>query len=166
MCLNKNEFKRNIDDHEQIFIVMPPKAGGSSMIDFARSCYGKAAIYQGELKVPTLREQWLTQSYDIPKLHVGHVTTENGMKSLLKGASKDSLIVYIHREETSRLASGIKQVMQVFCDGGVPDRDAARKFEFVQRNETDHTCTIAENDLVEKVIKPKLFEISGGVHDI
>ena len=28
MCLNKNDFKRNIEDHEQIFIVMPPKAGG------------------------------------------------------------------------------------------------------------------------------------------
>ncbi|GFH61660.1 predicted protein [Chaetoceros tenuissimus] len=139
MCLNKNEFKRNVDDHEHIFIVMPPKAGGSSLIDFARSCYGNTADFQLEFQVPTLREQWLTQSYDIPKLHIGHVLNGNAMRSLLKGASKDSLIVYIHRDETSRLASGIKQVMQVFCD---------------------------EDDLVKKVIKPKLFEISGGVHNI
>lgn len=87
------------------------------------------------------------------------------MELLLKGVSKDSLIVYIHREETSRLASSIKQVMGVFCSGYAA-REAKQNFEFVQRNTTDHTCTIEENDLVEKVIQPKLFEISGGVHDI
>lgn len=166
MCLNKNEFKRNIDHHEQIFVVMPPKAGGSSLTIFAKSCYGEAAVYQDELHTPNLRKKWLTQSYDdTPNLHIGHVLTENGMKYLLKGAPKDSLIVYIHREESSRLASAIKQVMEVFCRGA-PGRDAVRKFEFVQRNETDHTCTIAENDLVEKVILPKVFEIFNSVYDI
>lgn len=36
----------------------------------------------------------------------------------------------------------------------------------MQRNETDHTCTIEENDLVQKVIQPKPFEIRASVHDI
>ena len=165
MCLNENEFKRNIDHHEQIFIVMPPKAGGSSLIGFARMCCGDAAVFQNQLHVPTLRKQWLTEFYDTPNLHIGHILGE-GMKSLLKGVSKDSLIVYIHREETSRVASAVKHVMSVFCTGDIyfPARKAP--FSFVQRNETDHTCTIEENDLVDKVIQRKVWEIKNSVHDI
>lgn len=53
-CLNENELQRNIDHYEQIYIVMPPKAGGSSMTAFARMCSGEAAVFQGEFNHPTL----------------------------------------------------------------------------------------------------------------
>lgn len=120
MCLKDHELKANIDNYGQIFVVMPPKAGGTSMNGFARRCLGNTALFQNEIRSRSstnLREKWLPQSYDNPNLLVGHIFSGESMESLLKGVSKDTLIVYIHREETSRLASAIKQVMGVQCEG-------------------------------------------------
>ena len=162
-CLNKTEFEGNIDNYDQVYVIMPAKAGGRSLKTFAEDCSGNAAYFQDQFNSFPQRKQWLSQSYDVPKVLIGHSYNGDAMKSLLKGASEDSLIVYIHREETSRLASAIKHVMWAFCDGSF---GRVAPFEFVERNEIDKTCTVAENDLIDKVIQPKVHEIGMGVHEI
>lgn len=158
MCFKENEVKTNIDEKDQIFIVMPQKAGGTAMREFARKCYGGANYQNGISPTPEDGKKFLTQSYDTPNLLIGHIWTGKRMESLLKGASKESLIVYIHREETSRLVAAIKQVMKRFCGGR--SHETSQKFEFLQRNDTDHnTCTIEENGLVDKVIHQSFLKL-------
>lgn len=66
----------------KIFIVTPPKAGGTSMNGFARSCLGNAALFQQQLRLTNLRGELLTRSYDSPNLLVGHIFNEESMESL------------------------------------------------------------------------------------
>jgi hypothetical protein len=53
---------------------------------------------------------FLSSSYQPPRVIAAHLFTDAAFKRLVKNVRKDSLIIYVHREESDRLLSAIKHV--------------------------------------------------------
>lgn len=61
---------------------------------------------------------------------------------------------WIHREETSRLVSAIKQVVKVDCRKPNGTRFKNDKYP-VSIERTQQACTFSEDDLIHKIIEKK-----------
>jgi len=103
-----------LSEHEQVFLVMPAKAGGKSIELFVDKCtpskgkYGTTMIMGGmgratkrealmaDIRPPSLIFYWISSSG--PEKFV----------SLARKTTKKSLIIYFHREDTDRLKSAIR----------------------------------------------------------
>eukprot|EP00586_Coscinodiscus_wailesii_P009216 CAMPEP_0172521692 /NCGR_PEP_ID=MMETSP1066-20121228/292727_1 /TAXON_ID=671091 /ORGANISM="Coscinodiscus wailesii, Strain CCMP2513" /LENGTH=199 /DNA_ID=CAMNT_0013304641 /DNA_START=654 /DNA_END=1253 /DNA_ORIENTATION=- len=79
------------------------------------------------------------------------------MMRVIKGATRDTLLIYMHREETSRLISGIKHVLVTrFCE--TDQRERLKLLDVTMtRNETH--CVIDESPALFKMIKRRANEI-------
>jgi len=94
---------------KQVFVIMPAKAAGTSMKEFTAKCM-KREEQDNFVNHKGWKKELLTKSLRLPSLITSHAYSENPMVDLATHASRQTLIIYIHREETSRLISAIKQV--------------------------------------------------------
>jgi hypothetical protein len=92
---------------KQVFVIMPAKAAGTSMKEFTAKCMKRK---ERDNFVNGWKKELLTKSLRLPSLITSHAYSENPMVDLATHASRQTLIIYIHREETSRLISAIKHV--------------------------------------------------------
>ena len=102
------------EQHKQVIIAMPAKASGSSMKVFMRLCFGTSDLQDNVLKDTSdfiLESNFFTHQLELPSVIASHVNNDRALQSLIQHATKETLVVYIHREETSRLVSAIKQVL-------------------------------------------------------
>mmetsp|Transcript_3406 Transcript_3406/g.9553 ORF Transcript_3406/g.9553 Transcript_3406/m.9553 type:complete len:340 (-) Transcript_3406:592-1611(-) len=143
---------------DQVYVSMPAKAAGSSMKTFATTCMNvdiPPRINLFNKKPGTNRgirpiEKYLTaESLNPPSLIASHLYKDTEFTHLVKHSTRRSLIIYMHRDETSRILSGITQVAQV------------RLCSETQRN----ACVIPEIELVA-AIKKKTGEIGVGSTEI
>jgi hypothetical protein len=113
------------------------------------------------------KKELLTKSLRLPSLITSHACDENPMVDLATHASRQTLIIYIHREETSRLISAIKQVaIRNICEG-LPKHIAKLRQEYgvdlsnfnVQKNQTH--CSFDEG-LIPQLVEKGAFEIGMG----
>ena len=63
----------------------------------------------------------VTAQLKMPSMISSHMYTQNNMCHIMKHATDDTLIVYSHRQETSRLISAIKEVITIAKGGGQVD---------------------------------------------
>jgi len=141
---------------DQVYISMPAKAAGSSMKAFAISCTNVDIKIHVNLfnKVPRINGkrpigEYLTESFEPPSLIASHLYSDIEFTHLVKHSTTRSLIIYMHRDEPSRVLSGIKQVADMkLC----PEKKS-------------EPCTVREQDLVA-AIKKKRGEIGFGATEI
>lgn len=163
-CVSKGiELQTLVNKTKNVIIMMPAKAAGTSFESFARQCSGKSF---SKLKDNFLNfeigEIFLTSSFELPPVIASHMYNAEPMTKLFQHASKDTLFIWSHREETSRLVSAIKHVMKRLCVH--PRYYEMAKFRFVER--TKQKCVFSERDLINNIIKKKNIEIGFGMEQI
>lgn len=143
---------------DQVYVSMPAKAAGSSMKTFATTCMNvdipprinlfnkKPGTNEG---IRPIEEYLTAESLNPPSLIASHLYKDTEFTHLVKHSTRRSLIIYLHRDETSRILSGITQVAEV------------RLCSETQRN----ACVIPEIELVA-AIKKKTAEIGFGSTEI
>lgn len=163
-CVLKGvELQKLVNLTQNVIILMPAKAAGTSFESFARQCSGKS---YSKLKDNFLNfeigESFLTSSFELPQVIASHMYNAEPMMKLFQHASKDTLFIWSHREETSRLVSAITHVMKRLCVH--PRYYEMAKFRFVER--TKKKCVFSERDLINNIIKKKNIEIGFGMEQI
>ena len=97
----------------QIFITMPAKAGGTSMKDFTKLCM-KNAVHDNILSIEGLWKDYLVESLHVQSIIASHLYREANFLRLVNTPSRETLMIHTHREESSRVASAVKQIAQIY----------------------------------------------------
>eukprot|EP00551_Chaetoceros_affinis_P002902 CAMPEP_0203640986 /NCGR_PEP_ID=MMETSP0088-20131115/6343_1 /ASSEMBLY_ACC=CAM_ASM_001087 /TAXON_ID=426623 /ORGANISM="Chaetoceros affinis, Strain CCMP159" /LENGTH=312 /DNA_ID=CAMNT_0050496325 /DNA_START=73 /DNA_END=1011 /DNA_ORIENTATION=+ len=160
-CLTfEEDFDRIVSKANNIFVTMPAKAAGTTMKGFTKQCVG---FYDRSNKNTNFmhgntedRIENFVQRVDHPKLVSSHLYKDIPIVDLIQNASRDSLIIYIYREEQERMLSGMREVVQMsVCTNNVyPDIQAASR--------ENGQCIIDEMTIVEKVLKERKAEVKFG----
>ena len=115
------EFDALLSTAELVFLGGPDKAGGTSIQRFVKECVGA-------IRNPTMCiNKWNCESLylassgefsssvdkvvEAPKLIGSHITKDQTLIRMFRNSNKHQWIVYVHRDETDRLASAIQQVV-------------------------------------------------------
>ncbi|VEU37942.1 unnamed protein product [Pseudo-nitzschia multistriata] len=143
-----NNMDELLSAHKQVFVAMPAKAAGSSMKSFTSKCMkrGWSGNYtdrwvENVLAKPDVLKELLHGPLEVPPLIASHMYEDADFMRLMQAATKETLIVYIHREETSRLTSAIRYVM-----------DHRKCPEFLKEHRANNdkkTCTVEEEQLTQ-----------------
>mmetsp|Transcript_21480 Transcript_21480/g.50863 ORF Transcript_21480/g.50863 Transcript_21480/m.50863 type:complete len:349 (+) Transcript_21480:97-1143(+) len=153
---------------DQVYVSMPAKAAGSSMKKFATTCMNVNIVPSINLfnKRPGINnpsgirpiEEYLTaESLHPPSLIASHLYKDTDFTHLVKHSTTRSLIIYLHRDEPSRVLSAIKQVTTMrLC----PEKEKEK-----QKQKQSEPCTVREQDLVAAIQK-KVAEIGFGATEI
>jgi len=131
-------------DHKMVYFLMPALGAGSTVKHFVSQCMaGKRSFSDGEDNILnkwhegkdlSLKEA-LTDSLEVQTLLVSHAYTDETLVDLMKHATRNSLIVYVHREETDRIKASVRHVVERMCP---PEPEQ---------------CKLKENDVVEAISK-------------
>jgi hypothetical protein len=110
-----------LSKYKQVYILSRLKAAGQTFDAFARKCM--ASVGSNSFKYEALNnasqmKAAFPKELELPSLLATHVHNSNETCRVAKRATRDSLIVFSHREETDRLMSAIKHVITTrFCFG-------------------------------------------------
>ncbi|GFH53944.1 predicted protein [Chaetoceros tenuissimus] len=157
-CVSKGlELEKLVNSTQNVILIMPAKAAGTSYKSFAKQCSGRSysKLRDNFLNFET-GENFLTSSFEPPVI-ASHMYKAETMTKLFQHASKDTLFIWSHREETSRLLSAIKHVTKQICSGSRPPPSG---IQFLEK--TNKKCVISESDLIG-IIKKKTMEIGIGM---
>ena len=152
-CLSL-DFDEDMDNllskFKQVFLIFPAKAAGSSLKLFAQKCMDtkNATTFtkvDNIINFPEKMQSALLQQLELPSLMASHMYTSKAICDVMKHATRESLIVFSHREETDKLKSAIKHVMK-------------KRICFPPGNKKT-ACSVPEKELVHK-IRMKYAEIA------
>ena len=153
---------------KQVFITMPAKAAGQTMIKFTKMC-SPVKIRDGNVIncKDAIERLSFTGNYEVPSVISSHLYTDRPFIDLAKSSTRKTLIIYIHREELSRVRSAAQHVlMSHICT------NHGRKYELKLKQKYNVTvevnknkCTIDEKQLI-RMIKGKEREIGKGAPEI
>mmetsp|Transcript_19328 Transcript_19328/g.33163 ORF Transcript_19328/g.33163 Transcript_19328/m.33163 type:complete len:262 (+) Transcript_19328:293-1078(+) len=135
---------------------MPARGAGTSFKYFGDKCFGGESypwdiVKNGEDEIKNI----LTKEYEIPKLITSHSGSGDDLAHILHLIPKSTLVVYAHRQETSRALSAIKHVVVTcYCN------DKSAESSLVEKRE-DSACYVSEVELVD-LVKNQDFEIGEG----
>lgn len=146
---------------------MPGMSAGTSLEAFTKSCTNIDAP-QNYLTALRSSRSSFTDHLEIPKIIAQHVTRGNDFLGYLaKYSNRDSLMIYVHRDEQERLISAVKHVAKnSLCAENRPalPRPLTEEiFDGVTRNTTH--CIINEEPLL-KVIEQGVGQIGLGTSSI
>lgn len=124
-CLSldlESDMDELLSKFKQVFVIMPAKNSGQSFEGFAHSCMMGKGSWQpfgnplmSEVK---LQKEKLQNSFEMPTLIASHIGNSKDFIHMVKHATDDSLIIYVHRTGTNRLRSAIAHVSSVKkCEG-------------------------------------------------
>ena len=164
-CLSLN-FEQEMDEllsqdsAKQVFLIMPAKAAGTSLNAFTHECmkvkYGKDFHnFSGEAGVnfPWMDKDFLMHSFEMPSIISSHLMNSVPFLDIAKHATRKTLMIYVHREETERTLSAIREVLtQQSCAKDVNAEDSI----IVNRNETH--CVLDEKPVLD-IIRERRAEI-------
>ncbi len=165
-CLSfENGFDDLVNASDNIFITMPAKSAGTAIKLFTKECvgfYDKSNTLVNFLNTHQIEDKIdnFVQKIYHPKIFSSHLYTARPMVEIVQNAPRNSLIIYVYREEHERMLSGLREVIQTsVCTNNVyPDISAA------ERNAT--RCVIDEMTIANKVLKEKKAELRFGSHKI
>jgi len=152
--------RRLITSTHQVIAVGPAKAAGSSMYSFSSECNNGTPYTYGEMGKflrRASRESSLTKYYEMPSVVSSHVHSSQLLVDIIKDAPRDTLLLYSHRQETSRLQSAVKQVLTRDCKL-TSNSEVALKRE-------GNSCYVSEEDLLE-IIKSGKAEIGQSTNNL
>ena len=114
------DFNKDLDslvaNAHQIFVTMPAKAGGSSMKEFTVRC-SKNRVSDNLLASGALgMRNYLVDSLHVQPIISSHLYNAANLIDFTKYPTRGTLMIHMHREETSRVVSGVKQVSQNICN--------------------------------------------------
>ena len=95
---------------KQVFITMPAKAAGSSMKTFTSQCT-KSHPPDNFINHDRMKKAFFANNYVLPPIIASHLYIDAPLVHLVKSSTRKTLIIYIHRDESERLISGIKMVL-------------------------------------------------------
>ena len=95
---------------KQVFITMPAKADGSSMKTFTSQCT-KSHPPDNFINHDRMKKAFFANNYVLPPIIASHLYIDAPLVHLVKSSTRKTLIIYIHRDESERLISGIKMVL-------------------------------------------------------
>jgi len=135
----------------QIFVTMPAKAGGSSMKVFTKRCM-KNEVADNILTSEELWKDYLVNSSRIQPIISSHLYNDNHFVRLAKLSSRKTLIIYTHREESSRVISAVKQIGDNICNffaGRYSNENKTRTTFKIRKNNTH--CSLDEGSFVNDI---------------
>ena len=159
MCVSKDlELQQLINSTSNVFVMMPCKVAGTSFTQFTQKCTGvsRAEVREKEGK------NVLTNTYEVPSVASHQVYKPGFVKTVLKNASRRTLFVWLHREETSRLISATRHVVKRMCE----EKASRSGYGFKLMKGPDTMCIIHEQNLLEDVIQKKIYEIGNGNDEV
>ena len=134
----------------QIFVTMPAKAGGSSMKGFTERCM-KNAVKDNILNSPELWNDYLVARSHAQSIVASHLYNEESFIRLVNSPSRETLMIHIHREEGSRVASAVEQILHHICVfGGKYSNQQQTAAEFNVRKNNTH-CILDEMSFVKEI---------------
>ena len=117
-CLNldlNQDMDSLIASARQVFITMPAKAGGSSMKQFAKKCMNDSSKTDNILNHGKFNKEYLISNLHAPPIVASHLYNSDSLIRLSKYPSRETLMIHIHREETNRIVSAVKHVLDKVC---------------------------------------------------
>jgi hypothetical protein len=127
-----------INSTRQVVVVMPAKAAGSSMKYFTYRCNDAIEkMVDNFLNAPAAWENLLTNSHEMPGVIASHILAPQKLVDIIRNVPRDTLLIYSHRQETSRLRSAVKYVLQKKLCSDKPPNDYAIEHHGLQ-------CSISE----------------------
>jgi hypothetical protein len=158
-CLSLNfedQMDAVISNSTQVFITMPAKAAGTSLKQFTKKCM-KQKTRDNFINYPHHPKNFLTDTFELPSIITSHLYSDQPLVDLAQQGTRQTLMIYMHRDETERLLSGIRQVLTSICAQG------KNKDVIVEGNQTH--CILSEGAVV-KFIENRYNEIGGGSPEI
>lgn len=159
-CLTfDGEMKQLVHQSDQIFIAMPTKAAGSSLRIFVNSKCMKYRAQDYTFNAGwRAKRSFLQDVYETPKVIASHIKG-NELVSLIQQMTRNSLLIYIHREETDRVISAVRHIVDMrLCSEEqiwkrTPLVNGKDNESFVIRNGT--RCIITDETLFNQVVTHK-----------
>jgi hypothetical protein len=140
---------------------MPAKAAGTALKGFAEKCSPVKISADNFINRRDDIEKVSFRNYDVPSIIASHLYSSGPFVNLMKGSTRETLIIYSHREELSRVRSATQHVlMSRNCKG----KKLKTKFN-VTVEVNNNRCTIDEEHLI-RIIKGKSHEIGKGASEI
>ena len=166
ICLDlgfDNDMDHLLSKYDQVFLLMPAKGAGTSLNHFTGVCMASTNTlsFQQTSHISHFEDKLysaFTDQLQMPSLVTGHVGKPKYFRKVIEHATKDSLIIYSHREESNRLPSAIKQVVtKHLCHDNNQTMSKEEGVTIV-----NNQCQVTEEKL-GKTIKEKRYEIGDGV---
>lgn len=166
-CLTFKETLDNlIASSKQVFISMPAKGSGTSLKQFTTDCAGDFSGGNPNLLInhPYKIEEIFLRKYKLQRLITAHTYKDKALIRIIRNIPHSSLIIYMHRDETNRFISSIKQVTSSLCAGDL--RGSNHTNDQVKYYTNSTSCVLSEKDLIDKIIKPRHREVGFGEPEI
>ncbi|KAL7426714.1 hypothetical protein ACHAXM_000550 [Skeletonema potamos] len=165
--LNK-EMDSLVASAHQVVITMPAKGGGSSMKEFTQQCSNSSKVTELFGFIPIANDTNVLKEFLIDSLHVqtvvsSHLSNDEGLIHLAKYPSQKTLLIYIHREESERVISGVKMISQHICQNSHQEFKQKYKNIIVAKNSTH--CILDEGPVVDLIAR-RHREVGGGAPNI
>mmetsp|Transcript_2649 Transcript_2649/g.4808 ORF Transcript_2649/g.4808 Transcript_2649/m.4808 type:complete len:353 (-) Transcript_2649:444-1502(-) len=147
-----------------IFITMPAKAAGTSLARFSEKCTKQNFPCNLFVNSPDEAEKFLSNTLHLPSIITSHVYAgDQPLVDIVQHSTRKTLIVQIHRDETERLQSGIKQVLTALVCNRVRYKVGSTQHFHIDRNQTH--CILDEGPAID-MIKERVQEIGIGSPEI
>jgi len=160
-CKSSDDMRQLINSTDNVIVIMPAKAAGSSLKHFADGCYDGEYKFKNIQKLigddgPSGIESVLSNSWNAPKVFASHFWAPVKLTRLVRSTSLRTLIIYSHREENSRFKSAAFHVLSQWCKNG--------GHSSMSQVETDK-CSINEESLI-KILKARPEEMQMGTNEL
>lgn len=148
---NGSSLRQLINSTRQVVVVMPAKASGSSMKQFSRSCNDASynEMKDNFLNDPAALKNLLTKSWEMPGVISSHIYQPQTLVDIIINVPRDTLLIYSHRQETPRLQSAVKHVLQSRLCSNLPN--AKKDIERYGIKRHGLQCNISEKNLTELI---------------
>lgn len=152
-CLSAEYLSNLFSSRPQIFVAVEPKASGTSWIGFAKQCSGFDVTGYGNVFKDLFDYENFEKS---PIIIASHVNLPTQLIDLMRNVPGSSVLLYVHREETDRLASALKHVVRMrICanpDNNILTPVFSQQKPFLR-------CILNETELVDKVLRHPRYEM-------
>jgi len=155
-----NDLRDLLDSTTSVLVLGAAKSAGTAFIRFSDRCTGTVTSESG---IGRMHKDWttdLTKTYEIKPVHAQHVLYPQFLEYAANGASRRTLLIWMHREETGRVLSGIRMVLKRRCLDFDDEFNYDWGFELLHRSK--RKCTISEDDLIRHLIQKRALEIGWG----
>ncbi len=143
------------------FTTIPAKTAGSSLKRFTWTCVGKYGV-DNFINSKDMDERMgpFHENLTPPSIISNHVYSDETIIDLVKNAPRQSLVLFIHRDETDWLLSAVRHVVQTWI--------CQLKFleDKIQIKVDGSQCIIKEKDVSDYVIQSRVLEVKNGMSDI
>mmetsp|Transcript_9463 Transcript_9463/g.11020 ORF Transcript_9463/g.11020 Transcript_9463/m.11020 type:complete len:357 (+) Transcript_9463:115-1185(+) len=175
-CLTfEEDLDKIIPNTRQTLIAMPAKAAGTGLEYTTKECM---QAVKNDISPQLLRfsvdeqERMFKSQLVLPKVIASHVVDDKNVIDAIQNSSKDTLIIYVYRDETDRIISAAKHMLlKLVCPRNPKAKSYSRHGFDVDKidpngtliqKDDDGNCVVDENLLIS-LMKDRVVEIGSSV---